>query len=264
MLSFIRAMGNSFLPLIFLAGASVLNIVLDIWFVVGLNLGVSGAALATVIAQAVSGLGLLVYSPIKLSVLKSHNERISLNSHRLKEIIVNDVATGTQQSVMNFGILMIQGLVNSFGTTVMASFAAAVKIDTIAYMPVQEFGNAYSLFVSQNYGAGRKKQGVILMKQTNVKWPVLISAYMVVKGIINLILGFSAGNVVTLIVSAVLAFLVIKDVPYMNYIVGAYLAVICIIHLIPNITGQHWFYLAEGILDLIAAFVLFTSKRAQE
>ena len=57
---------------------------------------------------------------------------------------------------MNFGILMIQGLFNSFGTTIMASFAAAVKIDTIAYMPAQEFGNAYSLFISQNYGAKRQ------------------------------------------------------------------------------------------------------------
>ena len=59
---------------------------------------------------------------------------------------------------MNFGILMIQGLVNSFGTTIMASFAAAVKIDTIAYMPAQEFGNAYSLFISQNYGAKKAER----------------------------------------------------------------------------------------------------------
>ncbi len=57
---------------------------------------------------------------------------------------------------MNLGILMIQGLVNSFGTTIMAAFAAAVKIDTLAYMPAQEFGNAYSLFVAHNYGAKKK------------------------------------------------------------------------------------------------------------
>ena len=56
---------------------------------------------------------------------------------------------------MNFGILMVQGLVNSFGTSVMAAFAAAVKIDSFAYMPVQDFGNAFSTFVAQNYGAGR-------------------------------------------------------------------------------------------------------------
>lgn len=149
----LRAMGNSLIPLVFLAISSVINIVLDIWFVVGLNLGVGGAALATVIAQAVAGIGIAVYALITLPVIRHNGEKIKWNGHRLKEIIKNDVATGIQQSVMNFGILMIQGLVNSFGTTVMASFAAAVKIDTIAYMPAQEFGNAYSLFVSQNYGA---------------------------------------------------------------------------------------------------------------
>ena len=57
---------------------------------------------------------------------------------------------------MNFGILMVQGLVNSFGTTVMAAFAAAVKIDSFAYMPVQDFGNAFSTFIAQNYGARRE------------------------------------------------------------------------------------------------------------
>ena len=56
---------------------------------------------------------------------------------------------------MNFGILMVQGLVNSFGTAVMAAFAAAVKIDSFAYMPVQDFGNAFSTFIAQNFGAGR-------------------------------------------------------------------------------------------------------------
>ena len=65
------------------------------------------------------------------------------------------VLTCAQQSVMNFGILMVQGLVNSFGTVVMAAFAAAVKIDSFAYMPVQDFGNAFSTFIAQNYGAGR-------------------------------------------------------------------------------------------------------------
>lgn len=63
--------------------------------------------------------------------------------------------TCLQQSAMNFGILMIQGLVNSFGSATMAAFAVAVKIDTIAYMLVQDFGNAFSVFTAQNYGAGK-------------------------------------------------------------------------------------------------------------
>ncbi len=73
----------------------------------------------------------------------------------LREIAGFSFLTCVQQSVMNLGILMVQGLVNSFGTTVMAAFAAAVKIDAFAYMPVQDFGNAFSTFIAQNYGAGQ-------------------------------------------------------------------------------------------------------------
>ena len=72
--------------------------------------------------------------------------------------VPQEVMEGMRQSVMNFGILMVQGLVNSFGATTMAAFAAAVKIDTFAYLPVQDFGNAYSTFIAQNYGAGNKER----------------------------------------------------------------------------------------------------------
>lgn len=151
-----RAVGNSMIPLVFLGISSAMNIVLDLYFVIELNLGVGGAAWATVISQGFSGIGIAIYAFIKLPILRDRQIKIKFDAGRLKKIMVNDFATCIQQSVMNFGILMIQGLVNSFGVTVMASFAAAVKIDTIAYMPAQEFGNAYSLFVSQNYGAGKK------------------------------------------------------------------------------------------------------------
>jgi len=74
------------------------------------------------------------------------------------DILRQSGVSAIQQSVMNFGILMIQGLVNTFGTTVMAAFTVAVKIDTLAYMPAQEFGNAYSLFISQNFGAEKRER----------------------------------------------------------------------------------------------------------
>ncbi len=151
----LRALGNTRVPLVFLAVASLLNIGLDLWFVAGLHLGVAGAAWATVIAQAFSGIGIAVFALRRVPLLRMARKDPSFDRARLRQIIGGDIATGLQQSVMNFGILMIQGLVNSFGTVVMAAFAAAVKIDTVAYMPAQEFGNAYSLFVSQNYGAGQ-------------------------------------------------------------------------------------------------------------
>lgn len=175
----LRGMGNSVVPLVFLGISSIINIVLDLWFVAGLSMGVSGAAWATVIAQAVSGLGIGIYSFVKVSELRFSPEDMKFSTARLKETAVNDFATGIQQSVMNFGILMIQGLVNSFGTTVMAAFAAAVKIDTVAYMPSQEFGNAYSLFVSQNYGAGkpdRIREGTRIALITSAVFSVAVSA----------------------------------------------------------------------------------------
>lgn len=189
----LRAMGNSVIPLAFLTASSIINIVLDIWFVVQLNLGVGGAALATVIAQAASGIGISVYYMLKLKILRDHKEKTGFNIYRLKEIAINDIATGIQQSVMNFGILMIQGLVNSFGTAVMASFAAAVKIDTIAYMPAQEFGNAFSLFISQNYGA--KKDERI---RTGTRIAFITSALFCV--MISILVFFAADNLMQIFI----------------------------------------------------------------
>ena len=149
----LRAMGNSVVPLWFLAVSSVLNIILDLWFVVGLGKGVEGAAAATVIAQMAAGIGIAAYTLWKVPSLRMEKKYMHMDKSILNRVMQYSVLTCAQQSVMNFGILMIQGLVNSFGTIIMAAFAVAVKIDTLAYMPAQEFGNAFSLFISQNYGA---------------------------------------------------------------------------------------------------------------
>ena len=110
------------------------------------------------IAQAVSGLGLMAYTWMKEPQLRFDMHSFTPEKGSAAEILRFAFSSSIQQSVMNFGILMIQGLVNSFGAEVMAAFAAAVKIDSFAYMPAQEFGNAFSLFISQNYGAGQKKR----------------------------------------------------------------------------------------------------------
>lgn len=154
----LRAIGNSMTPLFFLGVAAVLNVVLDILFVVIMRQGVSGAAFATVIAQAVSGIGIALYVWLKEPQLRLSKEDFIIKKPTMLEVVRHSFAACIQQSVMNFGILMIQGLVNSFGTVVMAAFAAAVKIDSFAYMPAQEFGNAFSLFISQNYGAKKSKR----------------------------------------------------------------------------------------------------------
>lgn len=157
----LRAIGNSVIPLVFLGTTSVLNVILDVLFVVSLKRGIGGAAEATVISQAISGLGISIYVWAKEPDFRLRlfgKEAILLTKESLKEIMRFSFAASVQQSVMNLGILMIQGLVNSFGVAVMAAFTAAVKIDSFAYMPAQEFGNAFSLFISQNFGAGEEKR----------------------------------------------------------------------------------------------------------
>lgn len=149
----LRAVGDSVTPLWFLAVSVVLNIGLDLFLILVLDQGIEGAAVATVIAQGMAASGILLYTYKTRPELRLHWEDMRFDRSSLKEITSFSTLTCVQQSVMNFGILMVQGLVNSFGTAVMAAFAAAVKIDSFAYMPVQEFGNAFSTFVAQNFGA---------------------------------------------------------------------------------------------------------------
>lgn len=151
----LRAVGNSLVPLVFLIVSVVLNIVLDVLMMVTLDMGVEGAALATVISQVVGSVGLCLYTYKYFPELRFKRTDCIISKQSLARITSYSFLTGVQQSVMNFGILMVQGLVNSFGTAVMAAFAAAVKIDSFAYMPVQDFGNAFSTFIAQNFGAGR-------------------------------------------------------------------------------------------------------------
>lgn len=153
--SVLRAIGNAVVPLLFLAVAAVLNVALDLCFVIVLRLGVGGAAFATVLAQFVSGIGILLYTLLRFPDLRPKKDDCRCSRKALGRILNLSLMTCLQQSIMNFGILMIQGLVNSFGTVIMAAFAAAVKIDSFAYMPVQDFGNAFSTFVAQNFGAGK-------------------------------------------------------------------------------------------------------------
>lgn len=174
----LRAVGDSVTPLWFLGISVVLNIVLDLLFILVFDMGVGGAALATVMAQGVSAIGLMLYVLGRRPELRLRKEDMHFDRVSVKEIVSFSSLTCVQQSVMNFGILMVQGLVNSFGTAVMAAFAAAVKIDSFAYMPVQEFGNAFSTFVAQNFGAGKQariRRGVRSAFVTSVLFSLAVS-----------------------------------------------------------------------------------------
>lgn len=179
----LRSVGNSVVPLIFLAVSSVLNIVLDLIFVLVFQWGVSGAAAATVFSQYLSGVGIFIYYYFRFPRFHVKRCHMKWKKEILSEIAGLSFLTCIQQSVMNFGILMVQGLVNSFGTVVMAAFAAAVKIDSFAYMPVQDFGNAFSTYIAQNFGAGKEgriKKGMKSAAVTSFLFCLAISLAVVV------------------------------------------------------------------------------------
>ncbi|KIR03923.1 Multi antimicrobial extrusion protein (Na(+)/drug antiporter), MATE family of MDR efflux pump [Lachnospiraceae bacterium TWA4] len=158
--SYLKALGNSVAPLLFLVISSVINIILDFFFVMNVGLGIFGVAFATVIAQYVSAISCLAYVLLKRQV---QFRKIQLLREDICLLFRYSIFTCLQQSVMNLGILVVQGIVNSFGTAVMSAFATGVKIDAFAYMPAQEYANAFSTFLAQNRGAKkdhRVKEGI--------------------------------------------------------------------------------------------------------
>ena len=179
----------------FLAVSAITNVVLDLVFILYCKWGVIGAAAATVIAQYLSGIGIMLYYFIFGSDLRVKKADMKWDKHIFKEISRLSAMTCIQQSIMNLGILMVQGLVNSFGTAVMAAFAAGVKIDTLAYSPVQDFGNAFSSFVAQNYGAEKKER---------VKKGVKTAGFMLICfcALISLIVCLLASQLMTVFIDA--------------------------------------------------------------
>ena len=125
-----------------------------------------------------TSIGLLFYTVRKAPELLPARRHMKWNREEAAGISRLSMITSVQQSIMNFGILMVQGRVNSFGPAVMAAFAAAVKIDSFAYMPVQDFGNAFSTFIAQNYGAGKEsriRQGILSAVRTSMLFGAAVS-----------------------------------------------------------------------------------------
>lgn len=219
--AYLRSIGNSVIPLIFLAISSILNIILDLYFVLVLKMGVGGAALATVLSQYVSGIGIMFYTLLKYKEVLVIFKVSYLKRERIKKIISFSLLTCIQQSVMNLGILIVQGLVNSFGTVVMAAFAAAVKIDAFAYMPVQDFGNAFSTFIAQNYGAKEKDR-----IQQGLKEAVRISSIFCI--IISILVYIFAKPLMMIFIDANETSIILEGVRYLRIEGAFYIGIGCL------------------------------------
>lgn len=219
--AYLKAIGNSVTPLVFLGISTVLNIVLDLLFVAVFNRGTVGAAEATIIAQYVSGAGIGIYVIAKNRIVRTAFKGRNIGMENLREIAGYSILTCMQQSVMNFGILMVQGLVNSFGTAVMAAFAAAVKIDSFAYLTVQEYANAFSTFTAQNMGAGKRER---ITK--GIKYAVTSSAVYCV--IASLVMWFAARQLMLIFIEPTETEIIAEGIRYLHIEGAFYIGIGCL------------------------------------
>lgn len=162
----IRALGDSRTPLFFLIIAVIINVVLDLIFIILFGMGVEGAAIATVIAQVSSSVLCLVYIKKKIPLLQLRKKDFSFDKEEIRVHLNAALPMAFQSSIIAIGAIVLQAALNSLGTDVVAAQAAASRIDQFANQPMMSFGIAMATFSAQNYGA--KEYGRILkgVKQT--------------------------------------------------------------------------------------------------
>ena len=151
----LRGLGDSISALLYLLVATVLNIILDVWFVAGLNMGVAGVALATVIAQTVSEVLCIIKLCRMTSVFDLKPRYLKISGHYTTMIIRLGLPSGITQAIFSTAMIIIQSLTNSFGELVIAANVIIMRVDGFAMMPNFSFGTAMTTYAGQNVGARR-------------------------------------------------------------------------------------------------------------
>lgn len=151
----LRAVGDSKTPLYFLILSSVLNVVLDLLFVVTFSMGVAGAAWATILSQGVSALLCLLYMLRKFPILRPHRADWAWDGAMVRRLVRIGIPTALSSSVTAIGCMILQVTINSFGSTVVAAYTAASKAEQLTTQPAFTFGLATATYAAQNAGAQR-------------------------------------------------------------------------------------------------------------
>ena len=154
----LRAIGNSFMPLVFLILSSLLNVALDLLFIAGMGLGVAGAAVATVLAQGVSVVLCVIYVCKKTPILLPEKVHFRVGRHLYWELFSQSISMGLMSSIVSAGSVILQYGINGLGTLVIAGHTAARKLFSVTDMPVMAMASAGSTFVSQNRGANHPER----------------------------------------------------------------------------------------------------------
>lgn len=245
-----RAIGNSFMPLIFLVVSSCCNIVLDIFFITQLNMGVKGAAIATVISQGVSVILCIIYMLKKTKLLIPEKKHFVYDKELYKEMLGQGLSMGFMSSIVSCGSVILQYGINSLDTLIIAGHTVARKIYMFFNMPFTSMGMAISTYVSQNKGANKSKRIRDGMKIAYI-YDVIMAA------IITIILIFGARPLVQFI-SGSKETVVLDNATTYLLVVGPFYAVLGILMQTRNALqglGQKMLPLVSSIIELIGKIV---------
>ncbi len=153
--SVMRSLGDSKTPLIFLVVASILNVVLDLLFVVAFDMGVNGAAIATVTAQGVSAVGSIIFAFAKNPMFRFSHENASFDRGYAKKCVTTGVPIALQNAMVSVSMIYLQSVANYFGKTVVAAYTATMRVEQLIHQPFSSLNAAISAFTGQNIGAGK-------------------------------------------------------------------------------------------------------------
>ena len=254
----LRALGDSRSPLYFLIISAGINVVLDIVLICVFGMGVEGCAYATVLAQGISAMCCIIYIVKKYPILHLKKENFAISLDSFRRLIALGIPMGLQFSITAIGTIIVQGAVNIYGTTYMAGFSAAGKIQNIASMVAVSMGATIATYVGQNRGAGkmdRVKQGV------NYCWIMLL-----VWSVIEMILMYFGGKYFTyLFVSSSQTDVINVSVTYFHTVFWAY-PFLCTIFLFRNALqgmGYGLVPMLGGVFELVArtAIVVFVAGK---
>lgn len=185
--SILRAVGDSRTPFLFLAFSAILNIFLDLFCIIVLKWGCAGAAIATITAQAVSGLLCLGFIIRRVKLMRMSRENQKMDGEAVKELLMMGLPTGLQFSITAIGSMVMQSANNSLGSIYVSGFTAAVKIKQFALCPFDAMATAVSVFCSQNLGAGQAKR----IRQGLFQGMVVAVGYGIFAGLVLIVFGRS-------------------------------------------------------------------------
>ncbi len=245
--SIIRSLGDSKTPLYFLIVCSVLNIGLDIFCIRNLNMGVKGAAIATGVAQLISGVACLIYMVKKFPMLRLTRADMKLHLPTVKRLIGIGLPMGLQFSITAIGSIILQKSVNNLGTQIIASVSAASKVQTLVMSPMDAFGVSMATFAGQNYGARRLDRVRRATKEvTLMLWAYSVIAFCVFFFGSNFIVLMFVDPTETQIIQLVHRFVTIN---------GAFYPVLSLIYVYRNTlqgVGYSKAAMLAGLFELIA------------